>query len=185
MSLFKDRLDFEEEMAAELAGPIGKKIKKKLKGAVKAVATGGISLAVKGIKKKAQKSKLVKAGKKAVDTVKKVLAVKKSSEKSLSKPAVKAAKKVIAKVATKTAGDCSCKDDMAKLVAAKLVSQLGPPIDEANKILNKFALQRQATYEHRKLMSDSEFRRKVLEHIAVKAKGGNKACRRTLSFFRG
>lgn len=179
-NLIQGRLDFEEEMAGELAGRVGKKIKKKLKGAVKAVATGGLSLVAKGIKKKVAKTKLVKAGKKAVSTVKKALAAtKKPTQKKTA-----AAKKVIAKVATKTAGDCTCKDEMAKLVAAKLVAQLGPPIDEANKILAKFDLQRQATYEHRVLMRDDDFRRRVLEHIANKALHGNKACKRTLSFFR-
>ena len=189
--LFTDKLDFEEEMASELAGPIGKKIKKKLKKAVGAVVTGGASLAIKGIKKKVSKSKVGKAAKKVVSTAKSLVAkskastpVKKLSAKSSPK-APAAAKKIIKKVAAKTAGDCSCKDDMAKLVAAKLVSQLGPPLDSANKILAKMELQRQATYEHNILMRDHEFRRRVLEHIATKARGGNRSCQRTLSFLRG
>lgn len=177
MSSFGPTLDFEEEMAGELAGRVGKKIKKKLKKAVGAVVTGGASLAIKAIKKKVSKSKVGKVAKKAVSTVKKLAA--KSSPK-----APIAAKKVIKKVQTKTAGQCTCKNDMAKLVAAKLVSQLGPPLNQANKILAKMELQRQATYEHQKLMSDHDFRRRVLEHIAIKARKGNRACQRTLGFLR-
>jgi hypothetical protein len=68
----------------------------------------------------------------------------------------------------------------AAQVGAVLVSKLGGPLDSANKSLQLAELQRTATYEHNKLMADSEFRKKVLAGIANLAAAGNAECSRTV-----
>jgi hypothetical protein len=68
----------------------------------------------------------------------------------------------------------------AAQVGAVLVAKLGGPIDSANKSLQLAELQRTATYEHNKLMADSEFRKKVLAGIANLAAAGNAECSRTV-----
>lgn len=173
---------------------IKKKLKKGLKG-VAAISTGGLSLAAPVLKKTKVGKKVLK-GLKAVATGGVSLAVKSKLAKKVKKiiPKIKSgklataeglkAKTTIRKVKAKKAGDCSCKNDMAKLVAAKMIAELGPPLNEANRALAKLELQRQATYEHKKLMTDAEFRRKVLGFIAGKAATGNKSARRTISCLR-
>jgi hypothetical protein len=61
---------------------------------------------------------------------------------------------------------------------------LGGPLTNANAILAKQELQNQATYEHHKLMSDAEFRRRVLELLTAKAARGNQTCKRTANLLR-
>lgn len=76
----------------------------------------------------------------------------------------------------------SLKNDnaMAARVAAMLAKSLGGPLASANKALKLAELQRQATYEHNKLMTDSEFRKKVLAALTVAASNGNSQCQRTI-----
>lgn len=74
----------------------------------------------------------------------------------------------------------SADNALAAKVAALLVSKLGGPLNEANKALRLADLQRTATYEHKKLMSDSDFRKKVLAGISLAAAGGNADCQRTI-----
>jgi hypothetical protein len=69
---------------------------------------------------------------------------------------------------------------LAAQVGATLVAKLGKPLDDANKQLQLADLQRTATYEHNKLMADSEFRKKVLTGIANLAAAGNAECSRTV-----
>ena len=195
-------LDFEDDMSELGAGRIGKKIKKKLKKVGKAfavVSTGGLAAAPM-LGKKLKKAKVVQKAKKALSVAKKAGAALgvNVSVKAKAKPAVKAAVKAalppkatprlvkaVTKVATKTAGDCKSMDEMAKLVAAQLVAKLGPPLTDANKILRKFELQRQATYEHKRLMTDEDFRRNVLSHLTAKAANGNQSCERTIRVLMG
>lgn len=195
-------LNFEDE----LGGRLGKKIKKKLKKAVAVVATGGLAAAPMLIKK-AKKAKVAKAaakvkavaakagqalGVKVAITPKAKIAPKpaaKAAPRPAPKPAVIPANVVrvtpkaaqtLAKVATKTAGDCTCMNDMVKLVTAQLVAKLGGPLATANKHLKLAELQREATYEHKKLMTDQEFRRKVMELLTLRAANGNQSCERTV-----
>jgi len=196
-------LDFEDELEEELgAGRIGKKIKKKLKKVGKAfavVSTGGLAAAPM-LAKKLKKGKAAKVAKKALTVAKKAgaaLGVNVSVKgKVAAKPATKAAAKLppratpalvkaVTKVASKTAGDCKSMDEMAKLVAAQLVAKLGPPLSDSNKILRKMELQNQATYEHKRLMTDEEFRKKVLSHLTTKAANGNQSCERTIRVLMG
>lgn len=182
---------FDEELGVSTKRKAKRKTRRaKLKKGFKAVASGGISLATPALKKTKIGRKIVK-GIKAVATGGASLAigaVKKKVlpkvKKALPKAKLTAAKATIKKVQTKKAGDCTCKNDMAKLVAAKMIAELGPPLNEANRALAKLELQRQATYEHKKLMTDAEFRRKVLGFIAGKAATGNKSARRTISCLR-
>lgn len=74
---------------------------------------------------------------------------------------------------------------LAAEVAAKLVSKLGGPITQANRALKLAELQREATFEHRKLMSDAEFRKKVLSGIVSLAESGNQNCGRTVKVLMG
>jgi len=69
---------------------------------------------------------------------------------------------------------------LAAKVAAMLVAKLGGPLAEANKALKLADLQRTATFEHKKLMSDADFRKKVLAGIAQAASEGNASCQRTI-----
>lgn len=69
---------------------------------------------------------------------------------------------------------------LAAKVAAELVAKLGKPLKDANKALKLADLQRTATYEHQKLMSDAEFRKKVLSGIAQLAAQGDESCARTV-----
>ncbi len=167
-----------------------RKLGSKIKKGLKVVASGGLSLAAPALKKTKIGKKIVK-GVKALATGgislikdKKVAAKAKKAVKKVKalvkKAPIKKAAKLVAKVQDMGASDCSSNDGLAKLVAAKIVSVFGPPLDESNKILAQMALQRQATYEHKKLMQDDEFRRKVLTHIASKARKGNCSCKRTL-----
>lgn len=186
MSLFgSNELDFEDDLVEELgAAPKGKKAKrkerrkkilKKVGKGVAAIATGGLSLAPTV----AKKLKKTAVGKKAKAVISGALHAAGSGV--ASKPAAR----VLAKVATKTAGDCRNMDELAKLVAAQLVAKLGPPIQEANRALKLAELQREATYEHKRLMTDSEFRRKVLGHLTAKAALGNASCERTIRVIMG
>lgn len=74
----------------------------------------------------------------------------------------------------------SCDNKQAAKVAALLVEKLGKPLASANKHLKLAELQRQATYEHNKLMTDSEFRKKVLGAITTMAASGDLGCERTI-----
>jgi len=69
---------------------------------------------------------------------------------------------------------------LAAQVAAMLVAKFGGPLGEIGKAVKLADLQRTATYEHKKLMSDADFRRAVLGGIAHAAKGGNQDCQRTI-----
>ncbi len=113
------------------------------------------------------------AGKKIKDAKKKKAKRKAAAKK---KPAPKKAK---ASAKPKTKNTCGTNAEAAK-VAALLVSKLGGPLNEANKALRLAELQRQATFEHKKLMSDGEFRKKVLTGITTLAAEGNGACERTI-----
>jgi len=160
-------------MSLAAKSKIGKKVaKSKVGKALKAVATGGVSLAVSATKKKLAKTKV---GKLASSIMPHAKLPPKKAKASATVAAVKAT----------TVGQCSCKNDMAQLVAAKLIAELGPPLTAANRALKKLEIQRQATYEHKKLMTDGEFRKKVLQFIAQKANGGNKSAKRTISCLRG
>lgn len=81
--------------------------------------------------------------------------------------------------------DCASTNAMAARVAADLVKRFGGPLGEINRALAFADTQRQATYEHQRLMSDSEFRRKVLGGIALQAGNGNPACERTIRVIMG
>lgn len=179
---------YDEELGAGGSKKKRKKIGKKIGKAFKAVATGGFSLAADTKAGKKAQKKLGKVGKAiltggislAVDAAK-----KKKNRKKIGSAVKSAAKAVIERVKSKPAGSCTCQNDLAKTVAAKLVAELGPPLNAANRALAKFELQRKATYEHKKLMNDSDFRRKVLTFIATKAACGNKSAQRTITCLRG
>ncbi len=176
-----------------------RKIGRKIGKAFKAIATGGMSIAAEKAKKTKLGRKVMRtagaiatgglsvAAKKAKKKLRKVLKTP-SAEKSIvaklsaaGRPEAKpVAKAVINRVKSKKAGECTCKSELVKLVAGKLVAELAPPLDSANKMLKKAELQRAATYEHQKLMRDAEFRRKVLEFISRKAKKGNRSCQRAI-----
>lgn len=74
---------------------------------------------------------------------------------------------------------------LAAKVAAMLVAKLGPELSKANKYLALADLQREATYEHSKLMNDATFRRKVLTGIAKAAALGDASCERTIRVIMG
>jgi hypothetical protein len=80
---------------------------------------------------------------------------------------------------------CTNDKTLAAQVGAMLVAKLGGPIHEANKALKMAELQREATYEHRKLMSDANFRKAVLGGITKLAAGGNTECQRTIKVLVG
>ncbi len=204
-----DELDFEDELAGAvslLEGAVGKRIKKKLKKAVKVVATGGLAavpMAAKKIKKTKLAKKVKAVAKKAGAAlgVKVAIAKPKPAPKAPPKPKPAAAKpsvapkavvkvspaaaKTFAKVASIKPSDCRSMDEMAALVTAQLVAKLGPPLSEANKRLRLAELQRTATYEHNRLMTDSEFRRLVLDNLMNKAANGNTSCERTIRVLMG
>ena len=193
-------LDFDAELGAapkkkKKKKKLGARIKKGLKKVGKAVAvvsTGGlaaVALKKKGaIKKALKKTKLGKTVKKGVSTlttaakkkVVKAVAKKKVVAKAKAAGASPAAANTLAKVVTARAADCGSKSDVAKLVAAQLTAQLAPKINQANDLLAKFDLQRMATSEHRKLMSESDFRREVLSLLALQAANGNQSCQKAV-----
>lgn len=76
-------------------------------------------------------------------------------------------------------------NEIAAKVAALLVAKLGGPINEANKAIKLAELQREATYEHRKLMTDADFRKTVLEAITKLAVDGDRNCQRTIKVLVG
>lgn len=177
----------------------GAKIKaalKKVGKGVAVVATGGVALAgmkpkkllgkvkakVKGkvskLKTKA-KGVLGKLGKKP-----KLAAKAKVVVKALKAGASPKAASTIAKVATRKPSDCADKSDLARTVAAQLALQLAPKLDQANALLGKFDLQRKVTHEHKRLMSEADFRREVLSLLALKAANGNNACQRAIRTIR-
>lgn len=166
---------------ASLAVSAAKKSKlgRKVLKTAGAIATGGISAAVKAGKKKLAKVLHSKSAKKPV--VKSVVAKLAAAGMPQAKPVAKA---IVNRVKNKKAGECKCKSDLVKLVAGKLVAELAPPLNQANQMLAKADLQRRVTYEHRKLMRDDDFRRRVLAFISRKARGGNRSCQRTISFLR-
>lgn len=182
-------LDFDAELGAiakkKKKKKLGAKIKKGLKKVGKAVAvasTGGlaaVALKKKGALKKAlAKTKLGKAVKKGASAL--GLTKKKVVAKARAAGASPKAAKTIAKVATASASDCASKSDLAKLVAAQLTAQLAPKLNEANSLLAKFDLQREATSEHKRLMSESDFRREVLSLLALQAANGNTSCQKAV-----
>lgn len=69
---------------------------------------------------------------------------------------------------------------LAAKVAAMLVAKFSGPLGDISKAIKLADLQRTATYEHKKLMSDADFRRAVLGGIAKAAKEGNADCQRTI-----
>ncbi len=69
---------------------------------------------------------------------------------------------------------------LAAKVASMLVARLSGPLAAANKKLALADLQRTATYEHRKLMSDADFRKKVLAGITIAAAKGDNGCQKTI-----
>lgn len=77
-------------------------------------------------------------------------------------------------------GSCKTDNALAAKMAAMLAAKLGTPLSEANRALKLAELQRQATYEHNRLMTDSEFREKVLKALAMGAAGGDAQCQRTV-----
>lgn len=187
--MFNDNLlTLEDEIDFELgAGKVRKKVKKAFKKIGKGIAvtaTGGLAGAAMLAKKKAGKTKLGKKAKSLAAKAKAALTVKTTPKLS---PTAKPAKapRIVKTVQAKTAGQCCDKDELAKLVAAKLVAQLGPPLDAANKVLKRFELQNTATYEHKKLMSDADFRREVLTRLARGAANGNASCERTIRVIMG
>jgi hypothetical protein len=194
-------LDFEGELGASPKKKKKKKVGGKLKKAFKkvgkglaVVSTGGLAAvamtkAGKKVIGKVKKSKagkaIAKAGKalgiKAKAKVKAKLKPKAAPKRLAPSPKIsKPAAKTLKKVMTKTAADCGSKDELASLVAAQLAASLGPKLDSANALLAQFDLQRQATYEHQKLMTDSDFRRQVLSKLALGAANGNDACQKTI-----
>lgn len=184
-------LDFDAELGA---APKKKKKKKKLGARIKkglkkvgkglaVVSTGGVALAAMKPKKLLAKAKKSKAGKALLGKAKKLGLKAKAKVKSAVSTKVMAAggspqaAKTIAKVATARASDCGSKSDLAAVVAAQLTASLAPRINEANNLLAKFDLQRTATAEHKRLMSEADFRREVLSLLALKAANGNTSCR--------
>jgi len=75
---------------------------------------------------------------------------------------------------------CKADNALAAKVAAELVAKLGGPLNAANKALKLADLQRTATYEHRKLMSDANFRKKVIAGLSTMAAAGDIGCQRTI-----
>ncbi len=101
---------------------------------------------------------------------------RKTAAKASSKPKKKKAK------AKKKAGKGSCgaSNALASKVAAMLAVKLGSPLAQANRALKLAELQRQATYEHHKLMGDADFREKVLRALVNGAQLGDERCERTV-----
>lgn len=160
-----------------------KKMGKKFGKAMAVIGTGGLAAAPMLRKRK--------LGKKIAGKVRKAKGLFKPKKLKKTKPTAKrktaprarprATLPPIARAVQKvSASDCKNKDEMARIVAAKLMVTLGKPLSNANKILAKQELQNQATYEHKKLMSDADFRRKVLGLLTRKAANGNKTCERTI-----
>lgn len=173
----------------------GAKIKaalKKVGKGVAVVATGGVALAGMKPKKllakaKGKVSKLKSKAKGVLTKLKtkpKLAAKAKVAVKALKAGASPKSASILAKVATKRPGDCSDKSDLARTVAAQLALQLSPKLDQANALLGKFDLQRKVTHEHKRLMSEADFRREVLSLLALKAANGNLSCQRTLRTIR-
>lgn len=192
----RDILDFEDELGAAVGATPKKKKKKKLGakigkafkkiGKVAAViGTGGLAAAAPGIRKGLKKAVLkTKVGRQVSGALKKGKAFlgspakKLVTKKSASSP--RSAAKIIKKAVSKQACDCSNTGEIVKMVAAKLTATLGQPLNEANQILAKQEISRQATWEHKKLMTDADFRRKVLWYLSRKAANGNESCQRTV-----
>lgn len=111
---------------------------------------------------------------------KKLLKKKKAKARVKTEAKVKAKhkkKKSVGFIQKKT----KCGDNaQAAKVAALLVKKLGGPLSSANKALKLAELQRQATYEHKKLMTDGDFRKKVLGAITTLAATGDAGCERTI-----
>lgn len=116
-----------------------------------------------------------KLGKKLLKKKKKKAHVKaKVKAKAKAKPKKKKSVGFVQKKA-------KCGDNaQAAKVAALLVKKLGGPLSSANKALKLAELQRQATYEHKKLMTDGDFRKKVLGAITTLAATGDAGCERTI-----
>lgn len=150
-------------------GKLGKKIMAKVKGKAKAVIP---KIAGKVKAKLGLGGKLL--GKIKAKKAKKTAAKKKTTAKKPKLPSIAKA------VQKKPLSSCSNMEEMSKLVAAKLMVSLGTPVKSSNAILKKQDLQNQATYEHKKLMSDANFRRKVLTLLSKKAAEGNETCARTV-----
>lgn len=191
---------FDEELGLEASIHKKKKHKKhkkfgrRLKRGLKAIATGGMSEAARAAKKTKLGRKIMR-GAAAVFTGGASEAIRAAKKKKLGRKVMRGAKSLIShemrakhyidKIKSKPAGHCTCQNDLARTVAAKLVAELGPPLNEANRAIAKLELQRRATYEHQRLMNDADFKRKVLTFIAQKAANGNQSAKRTISCLRG
>lgn len=179
-----DLISLEDEIDFELGASAKKKkrgkVRKKLKKAFAVVATGGVAGAAMLGKKK--KGKVAKKARAVVAKAKKVAAKAKTA---LRAPKASPAARTVARVQAKTAAQCCDKDELARLVTAQLVAKLGPPLDAANRVLALFQLQNTATYEHKKLMTDDNFRRQVLTKLARGAANGNASCERTIRVIMG
>lgn len=80
---------------------------------------------------------------------------------------------------------CKADNALAAKVAAVLVAKLGGPLNQANKALRLADLQRTATYEHKRLMSDADFRKKVIAGLTSMAAAGDVGCKRTIQVLVG
>jgi len=136
-------------------------------GLAPAIAPVGVPVATAMLAKKHFSSSKKKA-KAAINKV--MLGKGKATSKPKAKPKAKASH------SSKSSTD----NALAAKVAAMLVAKFGGPLGEIGKAIKLADLQRTATYEHKKLMSDADFRRAVLSGIAGAAKNGNQDCQRTI-----
>lgn len=121
------------------------------------------------------------AGKKIKDKKKAAKAKRSASASSEKSVGFKARTRLGARLSgSKKPKKTDCSNALASQVGARLVAKLGKPLSEANKMLKLAELQREATFEHKKLMSDADFRKKVLAGIAVRAGAGDSACQKTI-----
>ena len=168
-----------------------RRIFKKIGKGLAVAATGGAALAL--MKKPRRLAKRIIKRKPLRTAIKRLrekkplrAAIKRLQEEKPVRTALKeafspsASLDIIKKVKETPSTSAKSKNDMAKIVTAKLVAELGPPLSSANKTLAKMDLQRIATYEHNKLMRDADFRKKVLTLLAEKAANGNQSCMRTI-----
>lgn len=109
-------------------------------------------------------------------------------KKAASKPEAKAKPATAKSAADKKAAPAKCPaadNALAARVGAMLVERFGKPLTNVNKALELAAFQRQATYEHQKLVSDSDFRKTVMAGLTALAANGHPGCARTVSVLVG
>lgn len=173
-----------------IGGKKGEAIGKKLGGFTSKVTklSTGAALAAPLIPLAASPTVLTTAGTVAAHGIaaKKLLAKKKKAKvKTHAKAKAKAPAKAKSGARKSSSGACVGDNALAGRVAAMLVEKLGGPLGNVDAALKLAQLQRQATYEHNKLMGDADFRKKVLAALTAMAAMGDQSCTRTVRVLMG